>query len=182
MPSIQASHPVFAPIAVECNGKKEAIYSPGVQVGNMVTVSTAENFTPIPAFAGGGAVFKDASIAVNTTSIPILAYEIMFGLKINGNILKDPHKVGVWGGFGYIEGNINMKCNYEVVVTWIKRCIFTPPPISRVSRFNGKVTLTTPSFTGQALLDGSPEWRERCYFESPEEAIKFLKFKAGIIE
>lgn len=182
MPSVQASHPVFAPIAVECNGNKETIYSPGIQVGNMVTVSTAENFIPIPAFAGGGAVFKDASIAVNTTSVPLLAYEIMFGLKINGNVLKDPPKVGVWGGFGYIEGNINSECKYEVVVTWIKRCIFTPPPISRVSRFNGKVTLTTPSFAGQAFLDNSPEWRERSVFETPDAAIEFLKFKAGIIE
>ncbi len=182
MPSIQASHPVFAPIAVECKGNKEPIYSPGIQVGNMITVSTAENFIPVPAFAGGGAVFKDASVAVNTTSIPILAYESMFGMKINGNVIKDPPKVGVWGGFGYIEGNINTDCEYEVVVTWIKRCIFTPPPISRVSRFNGRVTLTTPSFAGQAFLNGSREWRERSVFDTSDEAIKFLKFKAGIRE
>ncbi len=182
MPSIQVSHPVFAPIAVECNGKRETLYSPGVQIGNMVTVSTAENFISIPAYAGGGFVFKDASIAVNTTSVPILAYEIMFGLKVNGNTLKDPPKVGVWGGFGYIEGNINENCEYEVVATWIKRCIFTPPPVSRVSRFNGKVTLTTPSFTGQAFLDGSPEWRDRVLFDNPVDAINFLKFKAGIGE
>jgi hypothetical protein len=181
MPSIQVSHPVFAPIAVECN-EKETVYLPGVKIGNMVTVSTAENFLPVPAFAGGGAVFKNATVAVNTTSIPLLAYKIMFGMKINGNILKDPPRVGVWGGFGYVEGNINEKCDYEVVVTWIKRCNFTPPPVSRVSKFNGKVTLTTPSFTGQALLDGCSEWRERYIFETAAEAIRFLNFKAGISE
>lgn len=182
MPSIHASHPVFAPIAFECNGIDEAIYSPGVKIGNLINVSTAENFLPIPAFSGGGSVFKDAAIAVNTTSVPIGAYELMFGMKINGNVLKDPPKVGVWGGFGYIEGNINSECKYEVVVTWIKRCIFTPPAISRVSRYNGKVTLTTPSFIGKALNDGSKEWRERSVFDTSAQAIEFLKFKAGIRE
>lgn len=182
MPSIQASHPVFAPIAVERSEKHETIYAPGVQVGNVVTISTAENFLPIPAFSGGGSVFKNAAVAINTSSIPILAYELMFGMKINGNVLKDPPKVGKWGGFGYIEGNINMDCKYEVIVTWIKRCMFIPPPISVVSRFNGKVTLTTPSISGKALLDGSPNWRERSFFDNPDDAIKFLKFKAGISE
>ena len=182
MPTIQASHPVFAPIAVECKGSKGAIYAPGVQVGNMVTVSTAEVFKEIPAFSGGGSIFKYASVAVNTTSIPISAHELMFGMKINGNILKDPPKVGRWGGFGYIEGNINMKGQYEVIVTWIKRVMFVPPPISGVSRFNGSVTLTTPSFSGKALLDGSPNWRDRYIFKTPDEAIAFLKNKAGIVE
>lgn len=182
MPGIQASHPVFAPIAVECNEKNETIYAPGVQVANLVTVSTAENFITLPAFSGGKSVFKDAAVAINTTSIPLLAYECMFGMEINANTLKDPPVVGRWGGFGYIEGNINMNCDYEVVVMWIKRVMFIPPPISDVSRYSGNVTLTTPSFNGKALLDGSPNWRERSFFDNPKEAIKYLKCKAGIIE
>lgn len=182
MPTIQASHPVFAPIAVECKKGKGFIYAPGVQVGNAITISTAEVFKEIPAFSGGGSVFKSAAVSVNTSSVPLQAYELMFGMEISGNILKDPPKVGVWGGFGYIEGNINMKCKYEVIVTWIKRVMFIPPPISAVSRYNGNVTLTTPSFGGRALSDGSRHWRERYIFNTPDEAIKFLKFKAGIVE
>ena len=182
MPIIQASHPVFTPIVVACNGKDNAIYGNGVRAGNLITVSVAENFVQLPRFFGGQSIFKSAAIVLNTSSIPFEAYKIMFGHKVNGNTIIDSQKVGVWGGFGYIEGNINMNCEYEVVVTWIKRCIFTPPPISGVSKANGTVTLTTPSIAGIAYPDGSSVWRERSYFSSPSEAIKFLNCKAGILK
>lgn len=181
MPIIQASHPVFAPIALECKSN-ELIYLPGIKVGNMLSVSTAENFIIAPNFAGGKAHIKDAAIALNTSSIPISAYELMFGEIINGNEIIDPPAVGVWGGFGYIEGAINMNCDYEVTVTWINRVIFTPPPIAGVSRYNGSVTLTTPSISGRAYLDGTGKWRKRAVFGNPKEAISYLKSKAGIVK
>lgn len=180
MPIIQASHPVFAPILTECNGKQDARYGNGIQCGNLFTVSTAENFIQLPRFSGGKSVFKQAAVVLNTSSLPFCAYEKMFDCILQDNMIIDPPEVGVWGGFGYIEGAINMNCEYEVWVTWIKRVIFTPPPMSAVSRASGSVTLTTPSIAGTAYLDGSKGWRERSCFSSPSEAIRYLKCKAGI--
>lgn len=181
MPIIQASHPVFAPILTGHSKKNDARYGNGVRCGNLLTVSTAENFIQLPRFSGGKSVFTQASVVLNTSSLPFCAYEKMFDCILQDNKIIDPPEVGVWGGFGYIEGAINMKGDYEVWVTWIKRVIFTPPPMSAVSRVNGSVTLTTPSVAGTAYLDGSKGWRERDCFKSPAEAIRYLKYKAGIV-
>ena len=180
MPIIQASHPVFSPIIADCNGISETQYGNGVRAGNLITVSTAESFIQLPRFSGGKSVFKQAAVVLNTSSLPFEGYETMFGCILLDDVIIDPPEVGVWGGFGYIEGAINMNCEYEVWVTWIKRVIFTPPPMSAVSRANGSVTLTTPSVAGTAYLDGSYGWRERMRFSSPSEAIRYLECKAGI--
>ncbi len=182
MPVIQASHPVFAPVISNYSPNKDTRYSAGIQCGNLLTVSVAENFKQLPRFSSGKSIFVNAAVSLNTSSIPFYAYEKMFGCIVQNNMVVDPPAVGVWGGFGYIEGMINMNCEFEVWVTWLKRVIFSPPPISAVSCANGSITLTTPSISGTAYLDGSAGWRERYCFKKPKEAIDFLKCKAGILK
>lgn len=127
--------------------------------------------------------FKDGTIALGVTTIPITAYSSVFGhsvtVKENSINIKDktddvPNYVGV----GLIKSEM-VDGVKKFIATWIYKALFTET--SESAQTSGEtITFQTPTINGTIAALADKHWREREIFNSESAAQSWIDDKANL--
>ena len=176
------SHPIIAKLDAATG-----TYKNGFQCGKAVETTVTANYNEASLYGDNelaeyAKVFKDADITAGVTTLPLQALEIMFGHKVDvdkksvefgtGDIAND-----VGYGF-YASESINGITSY--IACFLPKVKFTEAEESYTTR-GDSIEFKTPSVSGKAAPDVNGNWKYKQTFETEEEAIDWLKTKAGIL-
>lgn len=179
MATIKARYPTWFPQEPAIGG---LMYSSGVCLGKMISVSVSPEYQQASALGGGRRIFISAAVALNTSQLTFEAYKSMFGGAGANGELSDLLGISKRGGLAYITGEQEDGHRFWRVHL-LRDVIFIPPSESAVT-FNGQVTFTTPSLSGTAWPDYiAGKWRERKDFNAlavAEAALNLIDSNGGL--
>ena len=163
-------------------------YSDGFRMGKAVSVNISTNYNEanLPGdnvIAESVKEFRDGTIDLGITTIPIEAYETVFGHTVtegeDGTLIVDktddvPNYVGV----GLVkEELVDGKKSY--IAMWIKKVLFTESGENATTK-GETISFQTPTITGTVLALADKTWRERKVFDNEADAIAYIDEQAGI--
>lgn len=163
-------------------------YSDGFRMGKAVSVNISTNYNEanLPGdnvIAESVKEFRDGTIDLGITTIPIEAYETVFGHTVtegeDGTLIVDktddvPNYVGV----GLVkEELVDGKKSY--IAMWIKKVLFTESGENAQTK-GETISFQTPTITGTILALNDKTWRERKIFDNEADAIAYIDEWAGI--
>ena len=163
-------------------------YSDGFQVGAGMTVQIQPQYAEGSVWGDNRRVkykkkFKNANITLGTTSLPKACQTVMFGHSESeedetiSNGQKDQAKYVGLGLYSSEEGEDDATKKY--VAVWLYKVKFEDPGEDCETE-GENITYKTPSLTGVADMLKTGEWRSKKEFDTEEEAIAWIKEKAGI--
>ena len=130
--------------------------------------------------------FKDGTIALGVTTIPVVAYSSVFGhevtIKENSvNIVDKTDDVPNYVGVGLIKYEL-VDGVKKYIATWIYKVLFSET--SESAQTSGDtITFQTPTINGTiAALPGTKRWREREIFNSEATAQAWIDAKANLVD
>ena len=163
-------------------------YSDGFRMGKAVSVNINTNYNEAN-LPGDNVIaetvkeFRDGTIDLGITTIPIEAYETVFGHTVtpgeDGTLIVDktddvPNYVGV----GLVkEELVDGKKSY--IAMWIKKVLFTESGENAQTK-GETISFQTPTITGTVLALADKTWRERKIFDNEADAIAYIDEQAGI--
>lgn len=125
--------------------------------------------------------FTQANITLNTTTLPAESANTMFGHEVKAEtkevvskVSDSPNYVGVGV---YVTEKVDGKRTF--VAIWLYKTKFSEGKTSFKTKGNN-IEYQTPSISGQAVGIGSGEWKETKTFDTEDEALAWLKEKAGM--
>lgn len=122
--------------------------------------------------------FNYAEVTMNTSTVPLVAHDKMFGHKVNENAVDfnaydEANYVGqAWiapekvDGKKYYTGNFLYKAKYS-------------EPSEEYSTKGDSIEYKTPSISGRALAEDDGDWKATERFETPEKALEWIYKKFG---
>lgn len=165
------------------------VYSDGFRMGKAVSVNISTNYNEAN-LPGDNVIaetvkeFRDGAIDLGVTTIPVAAYETVFGHTVtegeDGTVIVDktddvPNYVGV----GLVkEELVDGKKSY--IGMWIKKVLFTESGENATTK-GETITFQTPTITGTVLALDDKTWRERKIFDNEADAIAYIDEQAGIV-
>lgn len=161
-------------------------YSAGFKLGEGMTVSIAPQYAEGSVYGDNRRVkykkkFKNANLTVGVTRVPKEAESVMFGREANdetGTVISNGGDEAKYVGFGcYATEEEEVDVKYTAV--WLYKVKFTDPG-DEFETEGENIVFKTPSLTGSAETLENGDWREKKQFSTEEEAIAWLKEKAGI--
>lgn len=175
------SHPMIAQLDPE-NGT----YKNGFQCGKAVETTVTPNYNEASLYGDNELAeyakeFKDADVTVGVTTLPLQSLEIMFGHKVNS--LTNDVEFGSGDtannvGYGfYASESTNGKTTY--VACFLPKVKFTEAEESYTTK-GDSIEFKSPSISGKAAPDTNGNWKYKKIFETEEEAVEWLKNKAGM--
>ncbi len=167
-------------------GKRKAAntYETPAALGKAVSVEITPNFAEASLYADDGKAeyvkeFSDADVTLGTSTIPIAAYETLFGHTVADSAVtfnKDDQNGYV--GFGVIVPNIvDDVRTYDAM--FMPKVKFADPTDSFETK-GDSVTFKTPSISGKASADDDGNWKYVQSFETESEAKKWINTKFGV--
>ena len=163
-------------------------YSNGFQLGEGMAVTIAPQYAEGSVYGDNHRVkykkkFKNANITLGTTRIPKQAEPVMFGKTEDsgGEVVSNQRDDGKYVGFGCYateEGGPGEDTKYSAV--WIYKVKFADPGDDFETE-GENITFKTPSLTGSAEPLKHGDWKVKKQFDAEEEAINWIKTKAGIV-
>lgn len=183
MAYIGLAYPTIAKLNPETN-----TYSNGFRMGKAVSVNITTNYNEAN-LTGDNVIaetvkeFRNGTIDLGITTIPIEAYSTVFGHTVttgeDGTLIIDktddvPNYVGV----GLLkEELVDGKKSY--IAMWIYKVLFTESGESATTK-GETISFQTPTITGTIMALDNKQWRERKIFEEEADAIAYLNEKANI--
>ncbi len=163
-------------------------YTKGFQVGAGMAVKVAPQYAEGSVYGDNRRVkhkkkFKNANVTLGTSSLPQEAEEVMFGRtreegkSIVSNGLKDSSKYIGLGLYATEEAEDDGAAKYTAV--WLYKVKFEDPGDDFETE-GENIVFKTPSLTGSAEMLKNGDWREKKQFDAEDEAIAWIKEKAGI--
>lgn len=126
--------------------------------------------------------FKNASVSVGTTGLPIVAKEVVFGHKKN----KDEEEVynisdeANYVGYGFVtEEILDKKSQYIGCV--LTKVLFQEGE-NAFDTIGDSIEFKTPKLSGIAQADEDGDWMLRKPFDTEKEAYNWVKTKLSITE
>ena len=163
-------------------------YSDGFRMGKAVSVNINTNYNEAN-LPGDNVIaetvkeFRDGTIDLGITTIPIEAYETVFGHTVtpgeDGTLIVDktddvPNYVGV----GLVkEELVDGKKSY--IAMWIKKVLFTESGENATTK-GETISFQTPTITGTVLALADKTWRARKVFDNEADAIDYINEQANI--
>jgi phi13 family phage major tail protein len=129
--------------------------------------------------------FKDGTISLGVTTIPIVAYNTVFGHTVtikesSVNIVDKTDDLANYVGVGLIKYEL-VDGVKKYVALWIYKALFTESGDS--AQTSGEnITFQTPTINGTILALPGKQWREREIFNTELAAQDWIDAKAGIID
>lgn len=163
-------------------------YSDGFRMGKAVSVNITTNYNEanLPGdnvIAESVKEFRDGTINLGITTIPIEAYETVFGHAVtegeDGTLIVDktddaPNYVGV----GLVKEEL-VDGVKSYIAMWIKKVLFTESGENAQTK-GETISFQTPTITGTILALDDKTWRERKIFDNEADAIAYIDEWAGI--
>lgn len=184
MAYIGLAYPTFAKLDPEAN-----TYSDGFRMGKAVSTSINVNYNEAK-LAGDNIIaeetkeFRDGTMDLGITTIPIEAYSTVFGHEVTKvedkgtKIVDKTDDVPNYVGVGLVkEELVDGKKSY--IAMWFKKCLFTESGESAQTK-GETITFQTPTITGSILALDDKTWRERFVFDKESDAIEYINEQAGI--
>lgn len=183
MAYIGLAYPTFAKLDPATN-----TYSDGFRIGEAVSINLNVNWNEAPLYGDNRLVeqireFRDGTIDLGITSIPITAYETVFGHTVTTDedvtTIVDktddlPNAVGV----GFVKEEI-IEGKRAYWGYWLKKVLFTETGDSAQTK-GESITFQTPTITGVIMALDDKTWRERKIFDNEADAIAYINEQAGI--
>lgn len=177
---------VFAASLDESNATPT--YSKGFQVGAGVAIQIQPQYAEGSVYGDNRRVkhkkkFKNANVTLGTTSLPKASQSVMFGHtegtegEVTSNGLKDTAKYVGLGCYSVEEAEDDAETKYTAL--WLYKVKFEDPGDDFETE-GENITYKTPSLTGVAEMLKNGDWRTKKQFDTEEEAIAWIKEKAGI--
>ncbi len=184
MAQYKVTHPYAATIKAEPEGA-EATYGELLKLGEMIEIDVSPNFNEGSLYGDNALCeyvkeFKDIDVTLNTTTMPVKAYEILFGQKVTGDgehIAANINDVSNYVGFGFVKGEM-VKNVTTYFAVWLPKVKFTLPS-EKCTTKGESITWGTPSITGKGTCDGTGDWKKTDRFATEAEAIAFIKGKVA---
>lgn len=174
-------------IIAKLDNEKEKTYTKGFECGEAMetTITPNENAAELP---GNNRIvesvkeFKNATLKIGTTRLPVEADEVIFGRKASegGSTVYSINDVSNYVGYGCYVCEIVHNVRSFVAI-WIYKCMFSEPEGGYKTKGNS-IEFVTPELNGTAVTLESGEWMEKKKFASEVEAVDWLKEKAGMSE
>lgn len=163
-------------------------YTNGFQVGAGMAVQINPQYAEGSVYGDNRRVkykkkFKNANVTLGTTSLPKECQSVMFGRtagsdgEITSNGLKDEAKYIGLGLYSREEGEDDSKEKFTAL--WMYKVKFEDPGDDFETE-GENITYKTPSLTGSAEMLKNGDWRTKKQFETEDEAIAWIKEKAGV--
>lgn len=164
-------------------------YSDGFRMGKAVSVNISTNYNEAN-LPGDNVIaetvkeFRDGAIDLGVTTIPVTAYETVFGHEVtegeDGTVIVDktddvPNYVGV----GLVKEEL-VDGVKSYIAMWIKKVLFTESGENATTK-GETISFQTPTITGTVLALADKTWRERKIFEAEADAIAYIDEQAGIV-
>lgn len=182
MAQYKVAYPYVAAIKTEPEAAA-ATYEKGLELGKMIDVEVTPNFSESPLYGNNGLAeyakeFKDLDVTLNTTTLPIEAFSMLFGQTVgkeNKEIKANVNDIAKYVGFGFVKGEmVNNVTTY--VAVWVPKVKFTPPA-EKCTTKGDSITWNTPSITGKGMADNAGDWRYMEIFNTEKEALDYIKAK-----
>ena len=163
-------------------------YSDGFRMGKAVSVNINTNYNEAN-LPGDNVIaetvkeFRDGTIDLGITTIPVAAYETVFGHTVtegeDGTLIVDktddvPNYVGV----GLVKEEL-VDGVKSYIAMWIKKVLFTESGENATTK-GETISFQTPTITGTVLALADKTWRERKIFDNEADAIAYIDEQAGI--
>ena len=163
-------------------------YSDGFRMGKAVSVNINTNYNEAN-LPGDNVIaetvkeFRDGTIDLGITTIPITAYSTVFGHTVtegeDGTLIVDktddvPNYVGV----GLVKEEL-VDGVKSYIAMWIKKVLFTESGENAQTK-GETISFQTPTITGTVLALADKTWRERKIFDNEADAIAYIDEQAGI--
>lgn len=120
-------------------------------------------------------VFKNASVTLGTTTLPIEAASVVFGHTVNDNstIIKKTTDESHYVGLGIVVDEVinGTKQYCAMIVT----CVQFAESGESFTTKGDSITFATPSISGLAIGDKTSQWVIKKIFESSDEALAYIK-------
>lgn len=183
MAYIGLAYPTIAKLDPKTN-----TYSDGFRMGKAVSVNINTNYNEanLPGdnvIAESVKEFRDGTIDLGVTTIPIEAYRTVFGHEVTENedgtvIVDKTDDVPNYVGVGLVkEELVDGKKSY--IAMWIKKVLFSESGESATTK-GETISFQTPTITGTVLALDDKTWRERKIFNKESDAFAYIDNKAGI--
>jgi len=169
-------------------------YSDGFRMGKAVSVNITTNYNEanLPGdnvIAESVKEFRDGTIDLGITTIPIAAYSTVFGHTVtegedegeDGTLIVDktddvPNYVGV----GLVKEEL-VDGQKSYIAMWIKKVLFTESGENAQTK-GETISFQTPTITGTILALDDKTWRVRKIFDNEEDAIAYIDEWAGMTD
>ena len=184
MAYIGLAYPTFAKLDPTGN-----TYSDGFKMGEAVSVNLNVNWNDAPLYGDNRLVeqvkeFRDGTLDLGITSIPIAAYETVFGHTVTTDedvtTIVDktddlPNVVGV----GFVKEEI-IEGKRAYWAYWVKKVLFTETGDSAQTK-GETIAFQTPTITGTIMALNDKTWRERKIFDNEADAVAYIDEQAEIV-
>lgn len=173
---------------VAAYNKETGTYSNGFQCGKAIGVTITPNYVEGSLYADDEQdeyekAFQNASVTLNTNTLPIQAASTMYGHTVDTENNKITYKttdesnyVGV--GFVVSQTVSGIKSFVATIITCVK---FTETS-NEFSTKGESITYVTPSQEGLGIADKNSEWKVQKTFDNADDAIAFIKSYLNIAD
>ena len=177
------AYPTFAKLDTATN-----TYSNGFRMGKAVSINITINENEAKQ-AGDNITaeivkeFKDGTIALGVTTIPIAAYNTVFGHKVttteSSTTIEDKtDDLSNYVGVGIVKAELVDGVRSYIAI-WIRKALFTETGES-ANTGGENITFQVPTINGTIIALADKHWRDRVIFNSEEAAIAYINDRAGI--
>ena len=131
--------------------------------------------------------FSYAAVDAETDTLPIEAGKVMFGYQVATGSGEDKDEITFGGddqanyiGYGFVVRQ-KIHGKYSFVAIWLKKVLFTLSEESYTTA-GDNIQFTGSKISGRATVTNKNKWKNQKTFGTQEEAIAYLKKKAGIVD
>lgn len=183
MANIGLSRPTFAKL------NPDGTYSDGIRLSKAVNINLNVNWNTA-SVSGDNVIaestreFKDGTIDLGIISIPVAAYDTVFGHEVTTDedgtvtIVDKTDDIAHYGGTGFVIEDIDNGEKVYVAV-WLKKTQFSETSMSATTKGEA-ITFQTPTLSGTILALDDKTWRERKIFKTEQAAYDYIDEIAGI--
>lgn len=183
MPNFGLSKPWFAKLD-PATGK----YSNAFKCGKLVETNVTPNYVTAKTYADNQVdeevtEFRDATLAITTNSLPVVAAEMMFGHKVSetGEQTDNADDTGSYLGYGFITREIKSGLKtYKACV--ILKAKFSEGQESYKTK-GENIEFQNPSISGNAYALDNGDWRKKSpSFDTEAKADEWIKTFFGVTD
>lgn len=162
-------------------------YSEGFKVGEGIATSIIPQYAEGSVYGDNRVVkhkkkFKNATVTLGVTTVPVQAEEVMFGRKVSedGSIISNSKDQSKYIGLGFFANEEAADSNsISYVAVWLYKAKLEDPG-DEFETEGENITFKTPSLSGIVNTLENGNWRKKKKFESEEDAVAWIKTMAGI--
>lgn len=165
-------------------------YSDGFRFGKAVSVNATINYNEAN-ISGDNVIaesvreFRDGTIDLGITTIPIEAYSTVFGHEVvedeldgTVTIIDKTDDIAHYGGLGLVKEEM-VEGERKHIAMWFKKVQFTETGENATTK-GETITFQAPTISGNIFALDDRTWRERKIFNTQQEAIDYIDGLAGI--